>query len=101
MKFPTSLPSPGRRFVGLTIWSLAVVAFFVARGAGAATNGPGSLDLTFDPTAGGQRVGLSGGSPIVHTVQVQPDGKVLVGGYFNGVNGALRNNIARLLADGS
>src|SRR5262245_61610977 len=61
---------------------------------------PGSLDLTFDPTAGNDFVGLTGGPPIVRAVLLQPDGKVLIGGWFNGVNGSLRNNIARLNADG-
>src|SRR5687767_4474736 len=65
-----------------------------------ATNS-GSLDLTFDPTASGTLVGLTGGSPVVHTVLPQPDGRVLIGGWFNSVNGTRRNNIARLNSDGS
>jgi uncharacterized delta-60 repeat protein len=38
---------------------------------------------------------------LVSTVAVQPDGKVLVGGNFSSVNGAPRNYLARLNADGS
>jgi len=37
----------------------------------------------------------------VECVVVQPDGKTLIGGYFTNVNGASRNGIARLNADGS
>jgi uncharacterized delta-60 repeat protein len=57
----------------------------------------GSLDTTFN-------VGISadgGGDPRVNSVAAQPDGKVLVGGEFNSVNGTSRNGIARLNADGS
>jgi uncharacterized delta-60 repeat protein len=101
MKYVILIPSLWRGLGGLRLGGLLVFGFFVSRGFGALPNASGSLDLTFDPTAGGRIVGLSGGSPIVHTVLVQTDGKVLLSGWFNGVNGALRNNIARLLADGS
>jgi uncharacterized delta-60 repeat protein len=62
---------------------------------------PGSLDLTFDPTAGGEALGLTGGRPRVEAVVRQPDGKILIGGWFNGVHGRPRNNIARLNSDGT
>jgi len=45
------------------------------------------VDLTFDPTAGGERVGLTGGSPIVNCVLEQPDGKVLIGAGSTALNG--------------
>jgi len=61
-------------------------------------NTNGSLDATFDPGAG-VGGGLSGYE--VKSVVVQPDGKVLIGGYFATVNGTNRNGIARLNADGS
>ncbi|MBI1176777.1 hypothetical protein GC207_04985 [bacterium] len=41
------------------------------------------------------------GSPLVTTAVVQLDGKIVIGGAFNAVNGVTRNNIARLNADGS
>ena len=56
-------------------------------------NADGSLDNTFDPGAGAND---SAGS-----IALQPDGKVLLGGYFTSVNGANRSGIARLNADGS
>ena len=37
----------------------------------------------------------------VWAVAVQPDGKVLIGGDFNHVNGQPRNYLARLNTDGS
>jgi len=69
--------------------------------------GPGSVDLTFDPTRGGELIGLAGqwsGAPWEHplnSVVVQPDGRFVIGGSFIGVNARLRNNFARLKADGS
>jgi uncharacterized delta-60 repeat protein len=49
----------------------------------------GTLDSAFDPDANGE----------VDTIAMQPDGKILVGGLFNGANsigGQTRNYIARL-----
>ncbi len=57
-------------------------------------NADGSLDATFDP-------GTGAASNIVHSVAVQSDGKVLIGGGFAYYNGTLRSRIARLHADGS
>ena len=53
----------------------------------------GSLDNSFNPGTGPD----SG----VTSVVSQPDGRVLIGGYFTTVNGTNRNNIARLNANGS
>lgn len=54
----------------------------------------GALDTTFDPG--------SGADDEVAAIAVQPaDGKVLVGGSFGTVNGAKREGIARLHANGS
>jgi len=51
------------------------------------------LDLSFNPGTG------AGGG--VYSIALQSDGKVLIGGYFNAVNGTNRNGIARLNANGS
>jgi uncharacterized delta-60 repeat protein len=56
-------------------------------------NADGSLDTTFNPG--------SGADSFVRTVTLQPDGKVIVGGHFNSINGVSRNSVARLNADGS
>lgn len=53
----------------------------------------GTLDTTFDP-------GL-GPNDGVLALAVQPDGKLIVGGYFTAINGARRNYLARLNSDGS
>lgn len=42
--------------------------------------------------------GVNGG---VNTLAIQPDGKVLIGGFFQDYNGVSRNGIARLNTDGS
>src|SRR5207344_1973953 len=52
----------------------------------------GSLDSSFNPTAGADNS--------VSSVVVQSDGKVLIGGSFTTVNGTNRCRIARLNADG-
>lgn len=62
--------------------------------------GPGSLDLTFDPTSSGEEIGFANGSGWVNAIAVQPDGACLVGGNFVGVNGEARYNLARLTSDG-
>jgi uncharacterized delta-60 repeat protein len=59
----------------------------------ARVNADGSLDATFDPG--------TGVNSIVHTIFLQPDGKIIIGGDFTEYNGTVRNRIARLNADGS
>ena len=59
-------------------------------------NADGTLDTSFDPGAGS----------IVHTLAVQADGKILVGGVFTTLGGGgtgttTRNRIGRLNADGT
>jgi uncharacterized delta-60 repeat protein len=56
----------------------------------------GILDTTFSVGTG-----LSGGFfPIVETISIQSDGKVIIGGGFTGYNGTDRNGIARLHSNG-
>jgi uncharacterized delta-60 repeat protein len=65
-------------------------------------NADGSLDPTFQNGMAG--VGrYFGGSYAtqVHALALQPDGKVLIGGYSDSVNGVSRHGIARLNPDGS
>jgi uncharacterized delta-60 repeat protein len=63
--------------------------------------GPGSLDLTFDPTGGLQLVGPTCEAGRVMCVAQQVDGRTMIGGTFVGVNGRPRNRIARLLTNGT
>jgi len=60
-------------------------------------NADGGLDKGFSPgpVASGSLI------PVVNSVAVQTDGKVLIGGTFTHVNGTPRNNLARLNSDGS
>jgi uncharacterized delta-60 repeat protein len=66
----------------------------VPRGPVARLNVDGSVDPTFS-------TGVTGGEPTIHSVVVQPDGKVLIGGMFTGINGAVRMRLARLHANGT
>ncbi|MCU0334465.1 MAG: delta-60 repeat domain-containing protein, partial [Chitinophagaceae bacterium] len=53
----------------------------------------GRLDTTFSPG--------TGANGTLRTCVLQPDGKVLIGGYFTRFNGTPRHGLARLLPDGS
>jgi uncharacterized delta-60 repeat protein/prepilin-type N-terminal cleavage/methylation domain-containing protein len=56
-------------------------------------NANGSVDSSFNAGTGANNG--------INQVWVQPDGKILLCGYFTAVNGVSRNGIARLNADGS
>ncbi len=56
-------------------------------------NSDGSLDTTFDPGEGADL--------LVFSVALQADGKVLIGGSFNNVNGVPREGIARFNPNGT
>jgi uncharacterized delta-60 repeat protein len=65
----------------------------VARARVARVNDDGTLDATFvDPKVSGFEV-LS--------LALQPDGRVIIGGEFGGINGVPRSRLARLNADGT
>lgn len=91
---------------GLRVWAIAVQpdgktviggeftsVLGVPRNNIARFNGDGSLDLTFDPNVTG------GGG--VYGLVIQPDGNVVLGGYFTGVGGVFRLHLARVHGDGS
>ena len=54
----------------------------------------GSLDTSFNPT-------VTGSYPLIFNLFAQPDGKLLFGGQFTGVNGVTQKNLMRLAANGS
>lgn len=58
-------------------------------------NENGTIDTSFNPGTGFKDYG------IVYTMAVQPDQKILVGGYFKSYNGISKNGIVRLNTDGS
>ena len=88
----TAIVQPdGQTVIGGNFSSLkggAVIRHHIAR-----LHSDGSVDPTFDPNADG----------IVYTLALQADGKILLGGGFDTLNGGMvtRNHIARLNADGS
>jgi uncharacterized delta-60 repeat protein len=66
-------------------------------------NADGSLDTAFNP--GASKLPSPGAPPEIHAIVVQPDGKIVLGGYFNGLGSGTgattRNFIGRLNADGT
>jgi uncharacterized delta-60 repeat protein len=62
-------------------------------------NANGTLDTTFNSNGAGPS---SNTSPFIHTVNVQSDGKILIGGWFLSYNEpSMPQKIARLNADGT
>ncbi|GAL87674.1 hypothetical protein MYP_4904 [Sporocytophaga myxococcoides] len=57
-------------------------------------NEDGSLDETFNP-------GGTGANSNIHAVEIQKDGKILIGGSFFSYNGEGTNRLARLNPDGT
>ncbi len=53
----------------------------------------GSVDMSFNPGTGANN--------IVVSTELQPDGKILIGGFFTTYNGTSSNRLARLNSDGS
>lgn len=62
-------------------------------------NSDGTLDTTFQNNLSG--LNRSSGTLLVNDLVIQPDGKILVGGSFETVNGVARKYLARLDPDGS
>jgi uncharacterized delta-60 repeat protein len=61
-------------------------------------NADGSVDLTFSPGTGIENESRNPGD--LRALAVQPDGRIVIGGYFSFVSGTARNAIAQLNADG-
>ncbi len=77
---------------------IVVVGNFTAmngtpRGHLARLSADGTLDTSFAIGAGA--------NDVINAVLVQPDGKILIGGYFTTYNGTARRMLARLNADGT
>jgi uncharacterized delta-60 repeat protein len=60
----------------------------------AMTETPGFIDDSFKPV-------LGGAASTINRTLVQPDGKILVAGFLNVINGSNKNGIARFNADGT
>ncbi len=56
-------------------------------------NSDGSLDTSFNTG--------TGTNASIYSINIQSDGKILIGGGFSSYNGTARNNIARINSDGS
>jgi uncharacterized delta-60 repeat protein len=78
---------------------ILVAGYFGTIGGGnqpliARLNADGTLDSAFAPE-------VTGTSPNVNSIAIQSDGKILIGGDFDTVNGETHDNIARLNSDGT
>ncbi len=73
----------------------------VARNGLARLNPDGTLDASFDPGAGLASTSASGALPPVQRILEQPDGKLIVGGFFTAVNEVPRSGLVRLNTNGS
>ncbi len=71
-----------------------------ARGRIARINADGSLDATFNPGVGAAIPGADS-TTTVYSIVLPGGGKILAGGNFTSFDGAVRNRIVRLNADGS
>lgn len=78
--------------------SIVLFLAIIFCGSSAIYGASGDVDLTFDA---GAIVNANAGFSQVNAVVVQPDGKILIGGFFTSVNGTVRDLVARLNADGS
>ncbi|MFD0862530.1 T9SS type A sorting domain-containing protein [Sungkyunkwania multivorans] len=64
-------------------------------------NADGSHDTTFNLGGAGFEANIAGVTPYIKTIDVQSDGKILVGGFFFRYNGVNSRYIARIDQDGS
>ena len=62
-------------------------------------NSDGSLDATFNSSAPG--AGFLGADTQVMDIALQPDGKIVLGGFFTGYNSQIRPRLARVNPNGS
>ncbi|MCZ2101278.1 MAG: T9SS type A sorting domain-containing protein [Chitinophagales bacterium] len=60
---------------------------------------PGTIDTTFNVADG--QIGVYGVDGEINDMVQQPDGKIIIGGKFETLDGIPKRNIARLLSDGS
>jgi uncharacterized delta-60 repeat protein len=88
---PLALDAYGRVLVSGQLVDLAGTTRYFIR-----LNADGSLDSTFNP-----RIESSSAPGTVDQAAVLSDGKIVIAGAFNSVNGTPRNGLARLNADGS
>jgi uncharacterized delta-60 repeat protein len=80
----------------LVLVTVIVVGLHV-RLQGQATFAPGDVDLGFDAGP----IGFEFGSRRVDSIVVQPEGKIIIGGFFSSVAGTGRHALARLHPDGT
>jgi uncharacterized delta-60 repeat protein/uncharacterized repeat protein (TIGR01451 family) len=94
----SAIRGDGKILVGGVFW----IVNGVARASLALLNPDGTLDQTFDvPIFSGVNGTISGATGSVSAIKIQPDGKILIGGYFDHVGPIYSYFATRLLADGA
>ena len=87
--FSTAIQSDGKIIIGGIFTSYnGLIRYRIAR-----LNADGSLDPSFYPN--------TGPNDAINCINIQPNGKIIIGGSFTSINGIIRNRIARLNADGT
>ncbi len=87
--YSTAIQSDGKIIIGGAFTTYNGTARnYIAR-----LNADGTLDATFNPGTGANK--------LVVTTAIQTDGKIIIGGAFNTYNGEVRSRIIRLNADGT
>src|SRR5690606_23709444 len=95
--FPTRRSSDLMKKIFITRFRiLATIASLFFAPFGLYAQNAGSIDLSFDVGDG-----IINNSANTHCLELQPDGKILVGGKFTSYDGHNRENIVRLNADGT
>src|SRR5688572_1173675 len=83
----------GKILVGGRFWTVnGIAARNVAR-----LNADGTIDPSFNPPEFYSNLN----SDTIHAIAVQSDGKILVGGRFDGTTDGVRSSLCRLNSDGS
>jgi len=87
--YATKIQNDGKILIGGNFTSFNGTA----RNRIARLNSDGSIDVTFNPG--------TGANAVIWSIDIQSDGKLIIGGDFTSFNGTARNYIARLNSDGS
>ena len=61
----------------------------------------GNVDRNFNPPFFSFNNGNYGSTPSISAAAVQPDGKIIIAGYFDNIGGYVRNRMARLESNGA
>ncbi len=87
--------------LNLSAFDAGVYTFVVSNASGSITSAPAALTVNAVTLDHALSIGLGGLVREVHSMAVQPDGRILIGGDFDSLAGQSRTNLGRLNADGT